>query len=192
MQEASEEIARNDLSRMDMIRNAGREECIAGCNGEWLRCAREVLHNNSVHPIVFAFAIRDLMNNGRGKFRNIMIVGPANCGKTFLLKPLEKILKTFSNPANDKYAWLGAENAELIFLNDFRWCQEMIAWKDMLLLLEGEKVHLPSPKNHYVKDVCIDRDTPIVCTGKAEITYVGKYNATDAIENEMMSVRWKV
>ena len=121
-----------------------------------------------------------------------MIVGPANCAKTFLLTPLTKLFETFSNPANDKYAWLGAEKAEIILLNDFRWSPEMIAWKELLLLLEGQSVHLPSPKNHYSADICIDSDTPVFATGKSRITFVGKYNTTDAIENEMMAARWKV
>ena len=62
-----------------------------------------------------------------GKFRNIMFVGPGNCAKTFLLPPLQLIYKTFRNPANDKYAWLGSEKADVIFLNDFRWSSEMIS-----------------------------------------------------------------
>ena len=135
--------------------------------------------------------MRELLTKGRGKFRNILIVGPANCGKTFLLSPLQKIFNTFSNPANGKYAWLGAQKAEIIFLNDFRWSQEMIAWKDLLILLEDQAVHLPSPKSHYSNNICIDKDTPIVATSKGEITYVGKYNSLDPIENEMMSIRWK-
>ena len=68
----------------------------------------------------------------------------------------------------------------------------MIAWKELLLLLEGQTVHLPSPKNHYAKDICIQGDTPVVATGKSEITYTGRYNVTDEVENEMMSVRWKL
>ena len=93
------------------------------------------LTNNHIHPVVFAEALRDV-EKGRGKFRNVLIVGSANCAKTFLLTRLTKISETFSNPANDKYASLGAELVEIIFLNEFRWTSEMIAWKE-----------LPSPKN---------------------------------------------
>jgi hypothetical protein len=46
------------------------------------------------------------------------------------------------------------------------------------------------PKNIYARDICIDRDTPIFATGKAEIKYIGKFNTTDDIENEMMSIRY--
>ena len=68
---------------------------------------------------MFADAVRSLLDKGRGKYRNIMIVGPANCGKKFLLEPLKPIFSTFSNPATTTFAWLGIEDAEVILLNDF-------------------------------------------------------------------------
>ena len=119
-------------------------------------------------------------------------MGPANSGKTFRLKPLELIFKTFSNPATDKYAWVGSDKCEVILLQDFRWCPELINWKDMLLLLEGEIVKLPAPKNHFTTDVCINTGIPIFATSKSKIEYVGKFNARDEKETEMMDMRWKV
>ena len=71
-----------------------------------------------------------------------------------------KIFNTFSNQANDTYTWLDTEKAEIIFLNDFRLSQEMIPLKELLILLEGQAVHLLSPKNHYSNDIWIDKDTP--------------------------------
>ena len=59
---------------------------------------------HNIHPYGFAAALRDLTEHGQGKFRNIMIISPVNCGKTFLLAPLQIIFKTFNNPANNKYA----------------------------------------------------------------------------------------
>ena len=112
------------------------KECVDGCGGFWLECSIQVLQQNKVHPVIFAEAMRELLVKACGKYRNIMIVGPANCGKTFLLRPLQTLFDTFSNPFNDKYAWLGAETAEMIFLNDFRFSSEMIAWRELLLLLE--------------------------------------------------------
>ena len=88
--------------------------------GGWLVCAEQVLTQNKVHSVVYVSGIRDLLVKGRGKKRNIMIVEPANCVKTFLLKPLQAMFKAFSDPSNDKYAWMGAEDAEVIFLSDFR------------------------------------------------------------------------
>lgn len=63
----------------------------------------------------------------------------------------------------------------------------MIAWKDLLLLLEGRQtVHLPSPKNHYAHDINIKTDTPTVAMGKSEIKNF-KFNSTGLVEDEMMS-----
>ncbi len=74
------------------------------------------------------------------KHRNIFVAGPADCAKTFILAPLQKIFITFSNPADNKYSWLDVENAEVIFLNNFRWSPDSITWKELLLLLEeGER-----------------------------------------------------
>ena len=109
-----------------------------------------------------------------------------------MLKPLSKIFKTFENPATTTYAWLGVEEAEIISLNDFRWSSEIIAWKDFLLLLEGQPIHFPAPKTLYAKDILLKRDTPMFATSKSQIVYVGKYNSSDDRETEMMAARWKV
>ena len=189
MVEASSVIEREKMNRMELLEKAIEGDFAAKCNGEWLQRAIEVLRNNHIHPYVYAASLRELLDKGRGKFRNIIIIGPANCAKLFMLKPLQGIYKVFSNPANDKYAWVGAE---AIFLNDFRCSSELITWQNFLLLLEGEAAHLPSPKNRFAKDVCITTDVPIFATGKSEVTYIGKYNQTDDRETEMMAARWKV
>ena len=43
----------------------------------------------------------------------------------------------------------------VIVLQDFRWSSELTFWEDLLFLLEGENVHLPSPKNQFVTEVWI-------------------------------------
>ncbi|KAK2549578.1 hypothetical protein P5673_029967 [Acropora cervicornis] len=166
-------------------------QCASGCNGEWLTCASEVLEQNGIRREAFATVIRELLEKGRSKFRNIMICGPANSGKTFLLNPLTSIYDTFSNPASTSFAWVGAEDAECIFLNDFRWSQQVIQWHDFLLMLEGQVVHLPAPKTHYAKDIVFEKDTPIFCTGKQPFIYI-KNGVIDQRETEMMPVRWKI
>ena len=77
-------------------------------------------------------------------------------------------------------------------LQDFRWSQDLIAWKDFLLLLEGEKVHLPAPRNVFKEDICISENVAIFATGKSEVTFRGSYNSTETREDEMMRSRWKV
>ena len=121
-----------------------------------------------------------------------MIVGPADCGKKFILNPLNELLLTFTNPATTSYAWVGSENAEVIFLNYFRWSPEILAWKDLLLLLEGQTLHLPTPKTHFAKDIIFERDTPIFARNKEPVVFMGKRGCIDDRETEMMTARWKV
>lgn len=191
MESAKERRARREKSRIELLNEAREGSCVEGCNGLWLQLAKEVLDNNGVILRSFQQAVLNLLTKGRGKYRNIMIIGPANCGKTFILNPITKIFTTFSNPASSSFAWVDAEKAECLFLNDFRWSQAIIPWHDLLVLLEGQLVHLPAPKTHYAKDICFAGDTPIFATAKNPICYV-KNGCIDDRETEMMAVRWKI
>lgn len=191
MTTAQEKLNRSKKSRLELLQDAAEGECVLGCEGQWQACARELLEQNGICKDAFTNAIKDLLENGRSKFRNLMICGPANSGKTFILNPLTSIYDTFCNPASTSFAWLGAENCECIFLNDFRWSAQVIQWHDFLLMLEGQMVHLPAPKTHYAKDIVFDKDTPIFCTSKQPIVYI-RNGVLDQRETDMMSVRWKI
>ena len=45
--------------------------------------------------LLVGLLIMTALEKGRGKYRNIMIIGPANWAKTFLLKPLSVTLQHF-------------------------------------------------------------------------------------------------
>ena len=62
---------------------------------------------------------------------------------------------------------------------------------EMLLILEGQPVHFPAPKNHYSKDVCLLSDTPVMETCKSRVV-IEPNEKSDEIENEIMEPRWKV
>ena len=195
MKAARENIAKSKLSRMDMVHTyVEKPNCAGPCNGQWLQMAKEVLELNKISLPEFAGAILTLLKKGRGKHRNVLLIGPYDCAKTFLLKPLQVIFKgeIFENPAKDKYSWIKADKARVIFLNDFRFKKEQIAWNDLLLLLEGEPVKLPAPKNIYCEDICINTDVPIFATSKSEIRYKGIFGMGDEMEDNMMKARWKI
>ena len=81
MENASKTLQRENKSRMSLIRQSKSEaQCVDGCNGNWQECALQVLKQNNVHPYFFASAVRDLLEKGRGTFRNLMIMSPANGG----------------------------------------------------------------------------------------------------------------
>ena len=73
--------------------------------------------------------IYNALEKGRGKYRNVYIHGPANCGKLFIVWPLKVIYKVFSNSVTGSFAWIGAEEAKIIYLNDFWWHPKMMLVK---------------------------------------------------------------
>jgi len=149
------------------------------------------MNNNGIDKKCFAGCVLASLTQGRGKYRNVSVIGAANCGKTFILQPLTQIYKCFRNPATANFAWVGVDEAEVIFLNDFRWTSQIIPWHDLLLLLEGQLVHFPAPKCHFAKDISLESDTPIFCTGKRSIVLI-KRGEIDERETEMMAVRWRL
>ena len=117
MENSTNDLERARKSRVQLLHEASQGECTEGCCGQWLACAKDVLERNDINAQYFARCVLELLEKGRGKYRNIMIVGVANCGKTFLLNPLNEIFNTFSNPASTSFAWVGAEKAECTLLN---------------------------------------------------------------------------
>ena len=95
MEGAQETLERQSKSRIELLEESRVGECVNSCNGQWLSCARKVLQCNGVEEGYFAGRVYELLEKDRRKYRNIMIVGAANCGKTFLLNPLNVIYNTF-------------------------------------------------------------------------------------------------
>ena len=85
------------------------------------------------------------------------------------------------------------QDSEIIFLNDFRWSSEIIAWKDLLLLLEGQIVRFAAPKSQFARDTVLEKDTPVFATSIAPIMYTGRCtSASSRMEDDMMDSRWRV
>ena len=61
----------------------------------------------------------------------------------------------------------------------------------LLLLLEGQPVHLPAPKSHYSHDILLEHDTPVTCTSSKNLNFV-KNGVLIERETQMMRVQWKV
>ena len=108
---------RSKLTRVETLEKALDNPCDEICNGQWLQCTKQLLTWNDISIDIFTKAVRNLLDKGRGKHRNILIKGPASTGKTFfLLNPINDVFKSFSNPAaTSPFAWVGAEKAEVIF-----------------------------------------------------------------------------
>ena len=187
-------ISDESKSRMERLAEAFEGKCVAE-NCTWLASAKEVLALNNIPVKDFANAIYDCLHYGRQKFRNIMLVGPSNTAKTFLLKPLQTIFggRLFENPAQDRFCWGKLLEKQVILLQDFRYHKDIIPWAQFLLMLEGETCHLPVPKNISPTDIelSVTNDIPILATSLAKIEY-SRFHPNYQIETDMMDSRWKV
>ena len=126
LSEAPNRVIRLRQNRLQRLEAAYANSCLPDCNKKWLELARNILVRNNVKISEFVGAVRLLLEKGRGKYRNILVTGPSNCGKSFILNPLCEIYDTFCNPASTSFAWVGVENSKVIFLNDFRWSAQII------------------------------------------------------------------
>ena len=188
--EAEAKLARSKKTRVELLNEAYNGECASECNERWLQCAISLIENNGILLKHFCDSVYTALHLGRAKYRNIFIHGPANAGKTFILSPLKCIYRAFCNPATGTFAWVGAEKAEIIMLNDFRWNSSIIPWSDLLQMLEGDIVHLPAPKNFCSQDIEFNQDTPFFATADAPLVLV-KGGSIDQANTQMMSVRWR-
>ena len=99
MQAGPETVARKYSTPISIICNYAAEECAANFQEEELKCAKELLQNNKTNAFFFARALKNVFSKGRQKNINILMVGPTNCGKSFLLNLIELIFKILINPA---------------------------------------------------------------------------------------------
>ena len=87
---------RNQKERLEILRDTMSNACAVNnatgksCNGLWLQSALETLQNNNISWSYFSELVNSL-KHGRGKVRNLMICGPTNCAKSFILMPKTKI-----------------------------------------------------------------------------------------------------
>ena len=96
MENSQETPQRQKKSQLRLLYDSLHQECVPDCHGQWVTCAKEVLSRNNISVSGFAQSVRTLLEKGRGKHRNIMLIGPTNCAKTFLLNPLNVIYNTFT------------------------------------------------------------------------------------------------
>ena len=169
LEQAKNKIKRSSESRISRIIRFSQGDCVEKCQGKWYDSVKQLLRNNNINAYVFAAALRDLLTKRRGKGRNIIIYGPTNSGKTTILNPITAIFDAFTNPSSSKYAFVGAEKVEVIFMSDLRWSPDMISWQEFLNLLESQNVHLAAPKSHFAEDTYACSDVTILATSISPI-----------------------
>lgn len=200
-------VAAMKKSRMEFVREiaANQKSCVCNQYGLWLVLAFDVCEKNNIPWKTLSNAFLNLLENGRGKNRNIILAGERNCAKTFLLEPLTLVFgkQCFHTPPSSTFGWMGVDKSLVIYLNDYRWKPENkkgnISWDELLRLLEGHHCTLPAPMNSCSDHIKLpaSNDIPIFCTSRS----VPRFYKNDEnepqtkehdTENKMMEERWKV
>ena len=187
---ANDTLRRAEKSPLELLEEAKESPWLPGCDGLWLCCAKQVLERNGVTRNSFSTSVRDLLEKGRGKYGNMMIVGPDNCGNTLLLNPFNVIYSTFCNPASTSFAWVGAEK-----LNAFSWTTSGGRHKSSSGTISSwclrVKQCIFSAKDALCKIHCVWQWHADILHRETSIIYI-KNGVVDERETEMMSVRWKI
>ena len=205
LENAEEDVRLANTSRLDIVREISSDNgnCICPHGGLWLALAMDIFHKNGLPWKDFANAVYQLLESGRQKHKNLIIVGESNCAKTFLLDPLSVVFKnTFHTPASSTFGWLGVDTSQVVFLNDYRWKpldkKGDIKWDAFLRLLEGGDTQLPAPMNSRLDHILVDKpnDIPIFCTSGKPITFwktdENEPQTEEHVrENKMMAERWR-
>jgi len=193
-------LERKKKSALEIIEEAKDLPCEvdpvtnAPCDGLFLTSALEVLAHNNITRKRFSDLVLNTLKFGRGKGRNLMIIGKTNCAKTFILTPLTKIYKCFMTPSKGSYNWVNAPSKEIIFLNDLRYDKDgddkVMPWSTFLNFLDGSTINVSRPKNNYPSDLEWSAKQPVFATAEKPIVRVvgGEYIPG---ETEQMNERWE-
>lgn len=201
IEDSAKTSSREGQSCMDILKESLKWKCSknpktgAPCNYRWIPAALEILQLNKIEPRDFAMKVVKALTEGRSKGANLMVVGPTNCAKSFLLKPLLQIYDTFTSPSESKFNLVNAIDKEVMFWNDIRYLpngvgdQKFMAWQHFLNFLEGLPFNVAMPKNVYGEDRVWSKLQPVFATSDQPITRImgGKI---DVGETSQMDKRW--
>ena len=76
LEEAEKKMECSKSSRTEILYNQIGKECVVGCDGHWLQIARNLVHRNKINGEQFSEAVRDLLDKGIGKYRQLYLKGP--------------------------------------------------------------------------------------------------------------------
>eukprot|EP01002_Notosolenus_urceolatus_P001321 NODE_1335_length_1465_cov_10.437853_g151_i1.p1 GENE.NODE_1335_length_1465_cov_10.437853_g151_i1~~NODE_1335_length_1465_cov_10.437853_g151_i1.p1 ORF type:complete len:384 (+),score=36.48 NODE_1335_length_1465_cov_10.437853_g151_i1:163-1314(+) len=181
--EASDRLVRVGASRLELLDLAREKKCV--CGGKWAETATELLRLNGLCPEEFARALLECLEKGAGKHMNIFLEGPGNCGKSWLLEPLEEIFRAFAKPDEKaSFPLIDLHAHEIVLWQDFR-VPCALKWSQLLVFLEGGTVTVNRPQNSYSGHDQFRVMMPILATGASVPGH------PDATEDVMMRLRWR-
>ena len=186
-------VAAAAQSRMDILAGACSAECT--CGGQWADFARDILCQNGHNPVQWCKAVTDSLLAGRLKGNLVCHAGfEGNEGKSFLFRPLPLVFgedNVFVTPPKSAFPLLGLEKARVVWLDDWRFNEDIVSWAVQLLWFEGAGFVIARPQNLFSGHLRYTKDDPIfITTLQADLHALkGKLKQGDV---DMMVKRLKV
>ena len=171
---AQEVARRSKLTRETVLEEYfAKNVCCCTSQGRVHGLMKNILQVNGLDG-PFQAAVLSTLRAGRAKMRNLCLIGEADCGKSFLLKGLEKIYHTYDRPDGGSYQLEDLLEKEAVFLNDFEYdtaAKDWMPWSFFKNFLEGQHVRVAKPKNRG-GNVVFTGTAPVFMTAPKEVTLV--------------------
>ena len=176
------------MSPWELVCAAARDKCV--CDGLWTPLMRDNLRvqcenfppqmsqeEKPEEARLIAAIIRTLQV-GAEKFNSLFFYGPRNAGKSCAIDPVTYIFGaklTYTRPAGKcNFPLQGIVNKKVAVL------QDLIGWDSLLVLLEGQHVAAPMPRNVNSEDVtwsaraCLSSSADLTSCGSPRRTHTAK------------------
>ena len=169
---AKQKLRRATLTREQILdEHLAAEKCTCDSEGHCHTLMKEILRNNGLDG-TFQKAVLGSLRAGRAKKRNLCLLGPADCGKSFLFKGVRGLLRTYERPDSGSYQLEDLLGTEVVFLNDFEYdvaAKEWMPWAYFKDFLEGSSVKVAVPKTRGGNQV-FKGSAPVFLTAPEEVT----------------------
>ena len=182
--------------RVAKLRDAAlRMPCV--CGGQWRPAAERLLQIQGLDSAAFRSVVVRALRWGRRKSTNVLIVGEPDGGKSFLLKPLGRIFKSFIRRGqSENFALQGVHGHEICLLQDVRYESFGLPWDDWLAWGEGEEVTVKMPRSHFAESKKYTGTAPLFATMadlfSYPITEARKHGRNVEKENRQFNSRWAI
>ena len=167
------------------------------CGGRWIPAANRLMDIQGIDSDSFRMAVLRALRLGRMKEVNVLIVGAPDAGKSFILKPLAKVFKSFIRRGqHETFPLQGIHGHDICLLQDVRYETFGLPWDDWLAWAEGEPIMVRLPRNHYSESKLYTGTAPLFATMADAFSYpIMEARQTGRCiprENEQFRSRWNV
>ena len=191
-QQAKETLRRSHLTREELLEEyVKKNTCSCAPNGHCHALMKRILQKSGIDG-PWQKEVFGALRSGRAKMRNLCLLGPPDCAKSFLLRGFEDVFRTYKRPDGGSYQLEDLLGAELVFLNDFEYdagAKDWMPWSYFKNFLEGASVTVGCPKNKGGNQV-FKGTAPVLLTAPEEVK-LKRYGREDVSETKQMQKRIK-